>query len=267
MKTISHWCGRFGNNIQQLSNAIFFCEKNEIHFKMPDHNLIRNIDIKFGDKEISPNPFFFYNQSITNQGGPHFPTNVDSLRKERKKICLKYIKPFLKIKENDRLNSNTLVIHIRSGDIFSRENYYCPVISRYLQAPKSFYEKIIKQYKETIIVTEIDKKNPVLAELEKNKNIKILTPSLEESIKILLSATNLVTSGVSSFPIACGLLSLNLEKFYATNLFLEEIINYKDLEESGTEIITEQIDLKKYIDFNEWLNTPEQRKLMIKYEQ
>jgi len=266
MTTISHWCGRFGNNIQQLSNAIFFCEKNQIHFKMPKHNLIKNIDIKFGDKEISSNPFFFYDQSITGQGGPHFPADVDLLRKSRKKICLKYIKPFLNVRENEKLNPDTLVIHIRSGDIFSRENYYCPVVSRYLQAPKAFYEKIIKQYKKTFVVTEEDKKNPVLAELEKNKNVKILTPSLEESIKILLSARNLVTSGVSSFPVACGLLSLNLEKFYATNLFLEEIINYKDLQGSDSEVILEKINLEKYINFNEWLNNTEQTKIMLNYK-
>ena len=267
MTTISHWCGRFGNNIQQLSNAIFFCEQNQIHFKMPEHYLVENINIKFGEKEISPNPFFFYNKSITNQGGPHFPIDLDLLRKQRKKTCLKYIKPFLKLKDDNELDSETLVIHVRSGDIFSRENYYCPVISRYLQAPKYFYEKIIKEYKKVFIITEEDKKNPVLAKLENNKNVKILTPSLEESIKILLKAKNLATSGVSSFPVACGLLSLNLEKFYTTNLFLEEIINYKDLEKSGIEIILEQINLNQYINFNEWLNTPEQRKLMIDYEQ
>ena len=267
MTTISRWCGRFGNNIQQLSNAILFCEQNKIHFTMPKHELISNIDIKFGEKLTFPNPFFFYNQSVTDQGGPHFPIDINFLRKERKRICLKYIKPFLNIKDDYQLNSSTLVIHIRSGDIFSRENYYCPVVSRYLQAPKYFYEKIIKQYDKAIIVTEIDKKNPVLAELEKHKNVQIVTPSLEDSIKIMLGAKNLATSGVSSFPIACGLLSLNLDKFYSTNLFLEEIINYKDLEKTGAEIFLEMINLEKYINFNQWLNTPLQREIMLKYEQ
>ena len=67
MTTISRWCGRFGNNIQQLSNAILFCEQNKIHFTMPKHELISNIDIKFGEKLTFPNPFFFYNQSVTDQ--------------------------------------------------------------------------------------------------------------------------------------------------------------------------------------------------------
>jgi hypothetical protein len=62
---IPRWFGRLGNNIQQLSNGIYFCEKNGIHFTSPDQPMIKAIDINFGSNEykISPtshNWFYFF---------------------------------------------------------------------------------------------------------------------------------------------------------------------------------------------------------------
>ena len=81
----------------------------------------------------------------------------------------------------------------------------------------------------------------------------------------MLSAKNIVTSGVSSFAIACVLLSKNIKKMYCSNLVVEEILNQRDLQDTKVEIEVIGIDTERYIRWNEWLNTDEQRKLMLEY--
>ena len=73
------------------------------------------------------------------------------------------------------------------------------------------------------------------------------------------------SSGVSSFGVACSLLSKNVKKVYASNLFVDEILNYRDLIQTDIEVELIDIDVDRYIKWNNWLNTDEQRKIMIEY--
>lgn len=264
MYSIYQWCGRFGNNIQQISNALYYCKKNKLNFSCPDNDLINSFQIKFGNENCEPNLFFFSRPSITNQGGPHFECDEKELKLQRKFLC-KYIYPNLKINFNNikELDNDTVVAHIRSGDIFNRKNYYCPVISRYIQNPLKYYLDIISKFKKCIILTE-DYNNPVLLELSKLNNIEIKILPIQETIEIMLSAKNLISSGVSSFSIACGLLSKNLENFFTSNIIFEEALNNSDLSEIDVHIT--ELDLNKYMKNDQWLNTEEQRQLMISYE-
>lgn len=267
MYSILQWCGRFGNNIQQISNSILFCELNKLKFSSPDSELIKEFSISFGDQNCQPNLFFFHVDSVTGQGRSHFKIDLDYTRLNRRRVCLEYIAKNLKInwKNVNKIDDETVVIHIRSGDIFSRKNYYCPVVSRYLQNPLSYYLQIIKDFKNVIVLTE-DNLNPVIDELRKLNNVSIKICSVVETIEIMLSAKNLVTSGISSFPIACSLLSKNLENLYCSNFQLDEILSYKDIFDERINIHITNIDESKYIKSNEWLNTDEQRQLMIDYQ-
>lgn len=265
--TIYEWCGRFGNNIQQISNAIFYCEENKMTFISPDNYLINPFVLSFGDKYCPPHYFFFHVNSVTGQGNAHFNCDLEKIRLNRRRICLQYIKDNLKINKNNinKIDKDTVVVHVRSGDIFSKTNYYCPVISRYLQNPLKYYLNIIKDFDRVIVLTE-DYQNPVLNELKKIDKVEIKICSIEETIETMLSATNLVSSGVSSFPIACALLSDNIENLYCSNFQLDEIINYKEFFDDNVNIHITNIDEDRYIKSNEWLNTEEQRKLMIEYK-
>ena len=80
---IPRWFGRLGNNIQQISNAIYYCRKHGIRFTSPDHPMIDAIDINFGQndfkiQEDSNNWFYFFE-------GPDadFRSDVDELNKLR----------------------------------------------------------------------------------------------------------------------------------------------------------------------------------------
>ena len=266
MYSINNWCGRFGNNIQQISNAIFYAMENKISFSMIDNQLISPINLNFGSNDIRPGLYFFHVNSEIGEGRIEVEYDLEKLRKYRRIICRDIIYSNLKINFNNikDLGDDTVVLQIRSGDIFSRKNYYCPVVSNYIQNPLSYYTNIIKNYKKIIVITE-DYNNPVIGELEKIKNVEIKILTDQESIEILLSSRNFVTSGVSSFGIACALLSKNIKKLYCSNLYLNEILNYNEIVDADIELIIENIDQDRYIKWNEWLNTDEQKKLITEY--
>ena len=80
---IPRWFGRLGNNIQQISNGIYFCRDNKIHFTSPDHPTIDSIDLNFGDNKFvmppnSHNWFYFFNGVDAD-----FSTDVDALNFQR----------------------------------------------------------------------------------------------------------------------------------------------------------------------------------------
>ncbi len=265
--SIYQWCGRFGNNVQQISNAIFFCKENSLKFQSPDNDLINPFTVSFGEDYCRAGLYFFHVPSKLGSGVPDYTTgDIPLLYKQRRDICREYIYPNLKINfDNIKvLDDDTVVMHIRSGDIFSRRNYYCSVVSNYLQNPLSFYNKIADNYNKVIVLTE-DYNNPVISELEKNPKVEIRILSVSETIEVMLSAKNVVTSGVSSFPIACVLLSENIKKLYCSNLYVDEILNPKDLLKTNVDVELITIDTERYIKWNEWLNTDEQRKIMIDY--
>jgi hypothetical protein len=265
MYTISQWCGRFGNNIQQISNAIYFCKDKNFKFLSPDNSLIESFELNLGAQYAPSRLYFFHSESRLGDGKPEVEYDLIKLKKNRRRICRDYIYKNLKInfeKVKD-LGEKNIVIHIRSGDIFSRRNYYCPVVSSYIQNPLSYYLSIIENYDDVIILTE-DYFNPVVLELKKLKKVNVMIIPIRESIEIMLSCRNLVTSGVSSFAISCALLSENIKNVYCSNLYLEEILNYTDI---SSEIVTQiiEIDQSRYISWNQWMNTDEQRKLMLEY--
>lgn len=267
MHTISHWCGRFGNNIQQISNAIYFCQKNNLRFSCPENDWINPFVINFGIIAAPPQRYFFFNVSETGQGGPDFNCDLHDLNSSRKEICVKYILPNLKLNTQYSipLADDICVIHIRSGDIFSRENYLCNVVSKYLQNPFSYYKYISSKYRTCICVYE-DDKNPVISELKKINNVVLTRSSFEKDLELLLSTKNLVSSGVSTFSIAAALLSKNLKKLHATDIFLNEHLNPTMLYNKIDVQIT-KINQDRYIKNGSWLNTKQQRDLMISYEQ
>lgn len=248
---INNWYGRLGNNIQQISNAIFFCKENGINFYNPPHALINQFEIRFGtDKNLS-NRFFFY-EGIEKD----FDCDVEKLNFERRDICLKYIVPNFNFFIKEAFDKDTAVIHIRSGDIFSNNPH-----KSYVPNPLSFYEKIIENYETIMLVTE-DYKNPVVEVL--NKNPKVLTQSdnIQNDFATLLRAKNLISSGVGTFSVAAALCSNNIENFYCTNIFLSEHLNPTMLN-SHLNVIESKLD--NYIKIGEWACSEQQKKFILEY--
>jgi hypothetical protein len=251
--TINQWYGRLGNNIQQISNAIFFCKENNINFHSPDHELIKSFQIKFGiDKNVCGR-FFFYDGLEKD-----FNCDVEKLNKARREICLEYVANNFKFFIKEPLDKDILVIHIRSGDIFSRNPH-----SLYVPNPLSYYRDIIKNYETVLLVSE-DLNNPIINELLKDKKVLFQTNSLVNDFSILLRAQNLVSSGVGTFSLAAALCSRNIENFYCSDIAVDEHLNYKMLLTSDIKVHLTKIE--NYIKIGEWKNTPDQIRQILEHK-
>jgi hypothetical protein len=223
--------------------------------------------LNYGSLDCPPRIFFFHVDSKLGNGNSDFLVDLDELRNKRRSICKSIIFNHLKVNFTNikKLDSDVAVIHIRSGDIFSRENYYCSVISSYIQNPLSFYLEIIEKYNKVIVLTE-DYNNPVVSELSKLEKVEVRISEVQTTIETLLSSQVIITPGVSSFSIACALLSQNIKKLYCSNLYLDEVLNYNEFRDDEVEVIIINIDQDRYIKYDSWLNTKDQRKLMIDYK-
>lgn len=252
LNTISSWYGRLGNNIQQICNGIMFSKVNGHGFFSPPHEFINQIFFNFNlkDKHIINQNRFFFNKK-------DFVLPEDYIYENINKIAKEYIK-FKDSKLDEEFDAETLVIHIRSGDIFQCIHK----IHGYIPNPLCYYLNLIKKYKKTIIVTEKDNFNPVVNELRKNKEIIFHTKSVKEDFEVLMKAKNLASSGVGTFAIAAALCSTSIKNFYCTNLYLKEHINPEMLIHNDVKV--NKINLKNYLKY--WENNEEQRKFLLEYD-
>ena len=244
MIIVKKWFCRLGNNMNQLINImhIAFIYKHNIVFKkkhkMFDVSIIENYFSKYDNKEIiidKRSNFFFEVPSL----------DYTKISEEDKKETIKILKESFVIKNIYKLPENYLVIHIRSGDIFQDKffNHPKPPPS-YIPPPLSYYTKYIEEYnyKNIIIVCE-DKVNPVVDSLLKiYKNAIYTKNSLEEDIKIIMGATNVLWS-IGSFVPKLLLISDHIKNVYHHRM--------------GR-------DYNKVM--RPWRNTEEQRKYMLTYK-
>ena len=180
-----------------------------------------------------------------------------------RRVCKQYIFPNLKIPSLNPLDDDTLVIHIRGGDIIERE-YEKP--HNYVQNPLAYYLALIEDFENIIMVVEPENNNPVLPELRKIKKLKFQSLSVPEDYATLLSAKNLATSGVGTFGISAALCSQNIKNFFTSDAYLTEHLNYTML--YNTDIVVHELELKNYIPVYpcSWKNNEQQRKLMLEYK-
>tara|TARA_B100001741_G_C16540739_1_gene594205 strand:- start:415 stop:1287 length:873 start_codon:yes stop_codon:yes gene_type:complete len=220
--TISYYFSRFGNNLQQIGIGILYSNKKKGNFYSPEHELVNNFSVINSEINNYFSMFkkhyrFFYfsekkdfpNQDIDNQ---YIKNNIENVFKENIAKNIKFLK-------DKNIDDDTLVIHIRSGDVFSVP------IKDYYQNPINFYLQVIKEFKKTLVVTSHDMLNPICKELKGMKNVHFQSLSMEDDFNTLYSAKNLATSGAGTFPIAAALLSNKLENFYYTDLYLNEHLN------------------------------------------
>lgn len=258
---IPRWYGRLGNNIQQISNGIYFCENNRIKFTSPDHPMINNLEIDFGSnqykiKDTSNNWFYFFE-------GPDadFIADVKDLTHQRKSICEQYILPNLKVDQtliNSPLPSNHLVIHLRSGDLFTHWPRMNP------QNPLAYYMQLINLFKFNVQVIAEDMNHPFVKVFQELK-IQVRQLAIEDAVLTLLRARNIATSGVGSFAPAAALCSKNLIRYYCTDLYLKESLNPLMLKDHLEVFILDLGD--KYIKIGDWNYSHETFEKLFNYQE
>lgn len=252
MSIITRWFGRFGNNIQQVSNALYYCRENRLNFSFLRHPIIKNFSLDYGRSSEFRSRFFFYD-------GPEkdFECDIIKLNQDRRNICLQHITKNLDIPKREVFDEETLVVHVRSGDIFSNSP-----ANTYVPNPLSYYKKIIKDFQSVIVVAE-DYNNPVVNILKNESKVKIQSSTLREDFSILMNCKNLASSGVGTFCLAAALCSTNIKNFYATDIFEYSHLNPSML--YNTDVNVEITKIDNYIKIGEWKNTEQQRKIMLQH--
>jgi hypothetical protein len=221
-----------GNNIQQICLAIMYAKKNGFRVVTPDHPNIRSIS--YGTSKLCgyrfeiKNRFFFF--SDPRQPSSDIEMSYEFVCENIQQIAQEFVTPNFKFQINEPLNDDVLVIHLRGGDIYSKDENHIPLKGEgaylyYVQNPLSFYENLIKNYEKTILVCEPGDENPVASILKKYPSVTIQSSSVQEDFSTLLRAKNLATSGVGTFAIAAALCSKNLKNLFCTDRYLTEHLN------------------------------------------
>lgn len=253
----------FATNIHQILFGAIYAHKNNSNFYFEGSELINKFSIihnkfsnnfKFFKKRYRfyyfnrPESNFFKRKDYFNNLENDFPISeyeLDFYKKNIHNYAKNILFEKLKFYKDIEIDKDTLVIHIRSGDIFYNDWH-----SLYVQNPISFYLKIVKNYKKVIVVTNEIENNLILKELDKHIDFKLCSGKLEDDINILLNAKNLATSGVSAFPIACALMSQKLEKLIFSNIYLDEHLNPEMINEKFVEKF--EYKIKNYIEIGKF---------------
>jgi hypothetical protein len=261
MITIAHWYGRNGNNIMQLIHAIYYAKlyhHNLVCF--PVHPFLNSTTILLpeeGDQRVSNNSevkgsFFHIGNEFNLQIKDPY---------EKKLIFLQYIKPIFLIKPNQKYTpENTLFIHVRSGDIFEPNPH-----PGYVQPPLCYYSRVIGDFDNVVAVCE-DDKNPCVKYLRNFPHLHYESNSVTTDLAIL--------SGIHHFQMGLGVFGMliywmneDLKTLYIPRYVVEKQMG---LDASlpldwGPNITVHIVDFPNYIQCGEWVNSEEQRKLMIQY--
>ena len=263
---IKKWSGRLGNNIRQLVNAIQVAIYYDYNIRIIPHWAINTTYIIINDSIKKDDHYntniisngngrwadFFYSDRITNIESNLFTMNIDK--------TISILKSIFKINTNNSLNDNDLLIHIRSGDIFSVK----PNSKVYIMPPLSYYKKIIDEGEfENIYIIAENKGNPVIDKLlDLYPKINFKKNSLENDIKLLLGSKNVVES-FGTFTNSLLLLSDNIQNIYKPS--------YQD---KSKLLLSEKKKCNIYeYDLNEyhkilspWKNSKEQIEILLNYK-
>jgi hypothetical protein len=165
------------------------------------------------------------------------------------------------LRQGAPLPVDTLVIHIRSGDVFGERPH--PSLG---QPPLSFYEKVLVHSRpQNVLLVYEDDLNPVIPKLQAHLESLSITYSvhsggLRSDLQLLLSARQLVT-GKGTFGQALLVLSPHIERWYA---FGEGKERFPTSRRRSVVSITDR-DGGYAAPLGCWENSPNQRDLMLKY--
>ena len=238
--------GRFGNNLIQISSGLMNAEKNNSNLYFPYHSMLNDskIILNENNKDDCFEDLFW---------GISFDENI------RRRLCKKYLNKLI-IFQEEKLNDNDLVIHLRGGDIFQLNPP-----KNYVQAPFSFIKEVIEITKpKTIYVVYEDETNPNVSMISNTYENVVFVNDLQIGINLILSTKKLVITGVTTFSRMLAMCSLNIETIYQPSFIRTDdyILNNDDDIDCGNNYIT-----IKFCDYNDIENIILPIKNDIKYPQ
>jgi hypothetical protein len=263
---LSHW-RLFGNAVRQLGNVFHVAEQLGAETVVfPERHplfggqLAGHFELVWGDRP----------SSAPTLEGDFFNAGAFRLQlaaSEIARVLRELVRPLVAahLREPDRrVGRDDLILHFRAGDIFKMQPS-----PQFGQPPLSYYLAAVEreQPARVWLVFE-DCSNPCVEAAEaalRARGVKVLMQSgtLGEDLKVLLSASQLV-GGRSSFAYAIACLS---ERLRRAHFFEPRWWSMKPLCELGVEVIVGRDadgEFKGKL-LNNWINSAEQRALMLSY--
>lgn len=253
MVIIPQWYGRFGNNVIQMLHALYYSMINGHRLIIaPPHKYLNNlIEVRkhnYNNLKIVINRFFYIEQlSISS---PDVQT-LKIIANEFKKIIIK--KKYLSLlyyNKNQVLSDVTM--HVRGGDVFSPNPP-----KNYLQPPLYYYLYASNLYSKSILVKE-DRSNPVVDKMIYH-GIQDVSSDFISDMSILINSKCLVMS-YSTLSFVAYLLSDSIQTVYIPDY------HFRNKELWPIEHTINLVKLPNYLENGSWLNTNEQRKMMVNYK-
>lgn len=278
---LSEWYGRTGNNIQQILIALAHAEEFKGSFEVSLKKLMEaglsdllsplSIDFSPGRKTTTQfvSRFFHYTENTFNrstlrrmrfeqgtQPRRECLLGLQWIEKNIHNVAQQRLKRQLKPQQVPTPPSEDLVLCLRSGEIQDLKYSY------YMTNPLCFYENLANQFEHVIIVTEPGNEHYLLrriCNLFKRHTIEFIRyEDRDRGFELLRQATNLATSGVSTFPIAAALLSDNLRALHCTDNFMDEHLNPRMINKEKVDV-----QMMKLPGFEAQWRTSEQRKKLL----
>ena len=205
VNTIMYYCELFGINNIYFDSSYNWYIKNNINTDKFNISIISKAKINCNDNNIvcfslSSMSFFFF---------LYYPSFI------KPQIRINLLKNEIKKNlPNVTIESNDIIIHIRSGGIFKTFHPF------YSQPPLCFYKSILKNFTfKKIFLIAIGKENPTINHLIKEfPNIIYKNNSLQKDISYLINAYNLVGS-VSSLLMTTIILNDNLINYWEYDIY------------------------------------------------
>lgn len=241
--------GRLGNFLVQIRNALHIAVYYGYNILLPKHPFITTTYVVV-NKEVTRNAkqwtdkTDFFSKKI-----PTIDSTLFTIHKDKVSAIMKDIFVFKNISP---LGNNDLVIHIRSGDIFSESPP-----SLYVMPPLSYYTNIINQNTfENIYLIAEDTHNPCIHRLRTlYPKIKFKIQSLESDVKLVMAAVHVVMSYGTFIPHLLNL-SENIRHIYCPSY-----VKYRN-----PACITHVTELTDYhASMLPWKNTPKQIEKMLEF--
>lgn len=249
MIVLPQWYGRLGNNLLSVLNAIHLAVmQGHTIVRFPPHELFTQTEIRLSDGDDNPTIIPMANMD---PGEADPKLDLHTLRQ----YFQAHVKDVCTVTSDLSVPDDTLYIHLRSGDIFVHPH------PKYVQPPMSYYNRIIQNYDNIVLISE-NRLNPcVQALLDKYTSKIVWRPqSMMADLRALASATHLVGS-FSTFTLAAFILNTRIRNFYLP----------QSIDGSWCHVATQPIpgvsvhvmDVPHYIPVGQWKNTAAQRQRML----
>lgn len=278
---ISKWVGGLGNNLVQLYHSIYLAQRLfKAGVKYPVHPILVGTYLPLRLSAYTPHDIigeFFQRSDVE-----HLLQGTLPKHPSKQSVFRNYIRPLLNLHpERSLLVSfryvnhlvmpydppllhpleDTLVIHIRSGDVTNGKDAH----PNYVQPPLAFYQHVIQNCNSKhVIVISQDNSNPTVEALQQwMPTIQLyVNRSLYSDMVTLLQAQHLCY-GKSWLPVTMALCSENVKHIHV----LDDMHNSDFIPTSKGCHIHHYCLTQPYIQVGHWQNSSEQRQLMITYPQ